>query len=722
MATVCQTCGTSVFRIFEGKSICSVCNTEVEDFVSRENEIESETRARKIASGTTNENRFTSWEFYNRIMLGLTNELIILGADTKLKDVMQRIWFMYLKKKEVVSEDPDALPKLPFNYKNLDAEIIYGLKKKKRVIDHDKLLLNESNEEDIIRAKKKRFRKLAVNEAFNESQRDEVDWSMMNQTIADLRTDEDKIPMQVNQVDYDMLLEHMTKDHLEEHLEDLDNKMTCHNLKLKDIQSCKRFLKSHLSKNILYQLLYIGLMIVKSDIQCGDMLRFIVNGHMSYNNIGHLLTEEMVTSQKNYRWLRDTTPVKREFLTKCWALVDYIKVREYIPIQNLPALCKRYCKELNLPNEIQRMALNLMAESRPRFNGNSKDYEARAMCFIVFTLKMLFSFDSITEYKFSEFADLLDDKCKMFNIIKWLEFIKCRRKLLAMYHLPTQLAKSTDDINHNNLIEMLESCPPVKANTTKTWEQSKMLSIIETLKSQINRKRRSPKFEPTLTPLQHYTEQILDTGNVDETYLLNVLQQDFTWFSLDYLTNTEKYAKVKLNMRNANDNIEFVPILVKRVPPTRATVDCMIVDGETPQGQDFRFLNKKPLVAKIKKNRSAYYMPEMDKMIGKDAESFPSYKEHYAPEKRFWLLLGHKIDQKESLAEEYFKNLPYNFRTILEECASMLQTTLSNFCQEYVYFESYICYSFKPERTKILTTHGNKLHFNTTNQHARDYW
>jgi TATA box-binding protein-associated factor RNA polymerase I subunit B len=61
---------------------------------------------------------WTSWEYYNFILKGLVDELIVLGASRALKIVVLQLWATYLKKLEVAftSLTHTKLPKLGINY------------------------------------------------------------------------------------------------------------------------------------------------------------------------------------------------------------------------------------------------------------------------------------------------------------------------------------------------------------------------------------------------------------------------------------------------------------------------------------------------------------------------------------------------------------------------------------------------------------------------------
>lgn len=62
---------------------------------------------------------WTSWELYNFALIGLTNELIELGASANIKMTVLQLWARYLGKLEVafMSTKKKLVPKLSRRYK-----------------------------------------------------------------------------------------------------------------------------------------------------------------------------------------------------------------------------------------------------------------------------------------------------------------------------------------------------------------------------------------------------------------------------------------------------------------------------------------------------------------------------------------------------------------------------------------------------------------------------
>jgi len=72
---------------------------------------------------------WTSWELYNFVLIGLTNELIELGISTDIKITVLQLWARYLGKLEVafISAKKKLVPKLARRYKKRSLQIVYKI-------------------------------------------------------------------------------------------------------------------------------------------------------------------------------------------------------------------------------------------------------------------------------------------------------------------------------------------------------------------------------------------------------------------------------------------------------------------------------------------------------------------------------------------------------------------------------------------------------------------
>lgn len=123
MENVCHECGGTDFRKEAGFYYCSECQSQsqelrehvLETYYHGDNEIVEDIKSDPVKECKQGRESHTSWEYYSYILLGLTNELIELGAKEDLRKVVKLIWFKYLEKLEVIG-GKKHIPKLAAIY------------------------------------------------------------------------------------------------------------------------------------------------------------------------------------------------------------------------------------------------------------------------------------------------------------------------------------------------------------------------------------------------------------------------------------------------------------------------------------------------------------------------------------------------------------------------------------------------------------------------------
>ncbi|GLV34263.1 TATA box-binding protein-associated factor RNA polymerase I subunit B [Carabus blaptoides fortunei] len=322
---------------------------------------------------------------YNFILAGLVKEFIAIGASEDFKDAVYNIWMLYLTKLEILSQKND-IPKLSALYKKRDAEIVYNRssRRKKRVRSNSVSAMTITNSGDIDSrsmgreiAKQKRALARAEYEQYTNTQ--QSDHSLLNQTLTSLASDEESSEcvgrIRFSEVAKRELLKTMTKKHLEEHEFDVDHKLTCH--KINRLLVSDAFLQgpAMLTRNKLYSIIYIALLLTESQYQLSDIIRFCREGHLSYLQYKHFFPEiysekeiDETLYQNGYKSLF-TYGYIRKTAMDIYKFVD-IKKCDYSP--DLIDLCRRYCTELNLPDQIFNIASDLIDKTKPQFNTNKK--------------------------------------------------------------------------------------------------------------------------------------------------------------------------------------------------------------------------------------------------------------------------------------------------------------------------------------------------------------
>lgn len=141
----------------------------------------------------------------------------------------------------------------------------------------------------------------------------------------------------------------MSEKHFQEHCENPD--LRCHKINLKNVQDT--YYLYNLNSYKLYLILYMALRLNNSDIQLSDLLRFIREGHLSYQHYQHFFPEEMAMNlkyQKNFHSNARSEISPALFQTRVYEIAAFIQVVHW-PTPDMGTLCARYIKELQLPGK-----------------------------------------------------------------------------------------------------------------------------------------------------------------------------------------------------------------------------------------------------------------------------------------------------------------------------------------------------------------------------------
>lgn len=158
------------------------------------------------------------------------------------------------------------------------------------------------------------------------------------------------IKLNFNKIARKLKLKKLSRAHLKKHTYD---DLPCHKFTTSEVSSNYLHSPYHLSITKLYGILYLALLICKSDIYISDLLRYIQEGHLSYDDYKHLFPEEMAMDEK-YQKLFE---INRKLFTNSSLRVLVAKIAQligvkYIPCPDIEKLCLRYVTELQLPGKV----------------------------------------------------------------------------------------------------------------------------------------------------------------------------------------------------------------------------------------------------------------------------------------------------------------------------------------------------------------------------------
>lgn len=616
----CRICGSKDFYKEAGYFFCQTCQTQNEDIRDEvlELRIDSTTRLRKTrirqlkSNISGNEVGWTSWELYNFVLIGLTNELIELGVPSDIKLTVLQLWATYLGKLEVafISTRKKSLPKLARRYKKRDADIIYGKvqsektsRKRKRSRSNTNTSVISETSMDIsgtglsegssMRELNKNKRLLIAADydrylqSQNSSEGDGLSMFSQSQSIYSGQSSSVKSSENEGKVQF--------SSHAKEEARKI--KRLSKNIprfkrakyKAKHISTQYKMGPNIITPMRLWAIVYLALRIHNQPIQLGDMLRYGREGHLSYYKLDHLLPPELDLTANERNFLTQNVEITHKGMRQIIASMAKLLGVWNIVCPDFLSLVNRYCQELGLPRGIQLYTERLIALSPPKMIFDAKkscipNYEGRAMAFIIVVLKTLLALDGVTEYRISRIAEKINSTAiergllnnKLFSFQEWQRYIECRKTILMHAHYPTKMkycpdADGIDDL-YLKFLEFISS----KSNknereikNSKHYLPEEIISAMGKHTSNLNINDSSPKaidiFPPSLTPLHSYLQHLLDHPFYD---IPNIARSDFFLTKIGYMTKSdalvELAAKCGIELEVVDSNVHF---LEKNVPP-----------------------------------------------------------------------------------------------------------------------------------------------------------
>ncbi|CAG9764144.1 unnamed protein product [Ceutorhynchus assimilis] len=717
----CEVCGGTNFHKESGHFYCNECQTQsqqVQEHVFEQEEAEIHKKStRKIQKDKSEKakNKLTSWECYNYILKGLTLELVNLGANPQLIPTVKCLWMKYLHQLEVFDINTNQAPKVSVRGSKKDLDILYNRKKRKR----RRSLSTSTATLSVRRQRSTKKRALVKNqyEELSQSQTLTQNSSMANDSLSNLKSGSESsgasVKISYNKYSNAELKRIMSRKHRKDHMEDVDGELTCHKLTRKTMRASFLRSASNLTLSTLYTILYIGLLITKDPIQLGDLLRFIREGHVSFACFRHFFPEDISEKNLTLPWRSEQLLGVYLFRKRCGDMIKFLGVAKYIQKPDLIGLCRRYCRELNLPDEVFFCVMKFILISKPKMKCDKvfvPNYEARAMSFIIFTLKLLFGLDEKTEANLSTFADILNDN--QFNFWKWLQFIGFRAAVIKKYHFPSNYNNINSDMYLNYLKN--QNIKFQNFNRLIHTEVKDYLQILEKIVT--DNDNDYFKFEPSLTPFFSYTKIIMNKIKIPNS---EILLQKFQNNSLkcilqplDYLDLAENKTKIKNG--GANDDIIIEDFLYefknsgdynrrakKRLVTVRMSTSCENIS--MAENKSLKPTNKNVFLSNWQQGNEKYFLINRDLM--KIASKKPKklniskkYPIHYNPFERYWMNIPLNSAVTyfcKDFMDELLEKFPLSLSMVLKECARIVEQEERDVFSEFLLSEIYLVYCVK---------------------------
>lgn len=267
-------------------------------------------------------------------------------------------------------------------------------------------------------------------------------------------------------------------------------------------------------------------------------------------------------------------------------------------------LVRRYVTELCLPTDVADYIERLINLLPPQFDSRSlayyPGYEARAMAYIIFTLKLLYGLDGFKEQRISLAAQKLNNKIEQLNRKtfekqpllfvwnEWVEYIEMRKVIVAQFNpaycVQFKQCQSTEQMleQMNDEMRKAEERDSMLNDSRKyTSKPGQLRSLFERFmehhKDTENAKKPGPliDFKPSFTPSLSYLKNILllydnDTTantppglNIPDFMRIDHAKRDInSYLEVRPLVDYFKKHQLKLNVHvvSTTENTNFVGI------------------------------------------------------------------------------------------------------------------------------------------------------------------
>uniref|UniRef100_A0A6P7FIK9 TATA box-binding protein-associated factor RNA polymerase I subunit B n=1 Tax=Diabrotica virgifera virgifera TaxID=50390 RepID=A0A6P7FIK9_DIAVI len=747
----CAVCGGTDFTAESGYYFCNECQTQTQEL--KEHEFQEDDaqinikRTRKIRDPTPKKNaeQVTSWECWNVIIMMLTEELINLGVDRSIKKIVKCLWMMYLEKLEVLHMERDEKPKFS--------------------------VINPSSGD--IQHVPRALAKAQYKERSVQSKTDGSS-SLHNETLASLKSHSEasvEEEVQFNKLGVKELKKTMSYPRIKRHQKEI---LSDTNKKPKKVTEAYRVHPYHLSPFKIYSILHLALLIKKDPMQLGDMLRFMREGHLSFNYYSHLFPESYDSKRLNVVDFRTNfgSLGHSRFRHTTGKLANLLDVCSYISCPDLVALARRYCEEMNLPDDIFLAVKNILLKDPP-YQGRKigdciPNYEGRVMAVIMFVLKLFFGLDDVSEVNLSQFAKGLNakwPKLNMFDIVEWMEFINYRKVLINEYHFPSSVNESMAATNADLYMQYRKSHGiefEYKQNVGFRKPHAAEMNGYKDLLNKIIKLQNDEfphiEYPPSIHPYKSHSavvKSLLNRSDPDGVKY-HMLTKYFRNRSMDFLFNPLAYlwqlnSKAKYHHGGLNDQWELKPLEAKgdfayfNKPDLWELVPVEVVKHEVKR-EPRKKIEKDYVPSKdiqVELQEFAEYHQDQFKEnlieLGNLAVKRPfngegrcnddseeTYELHCFPYERYWINLKNTYVITCSGFERFnesMRGFSSSFKLILKECSRITEQTDQEMFEEYFYTELYLVYYGKnysgSKKRRKLVKFKKRLE---RRQHLEKYW
>lgn len=386
----------------------------------------------------------------------------------------------------------------------------------------------------------------------------------------------------------------MPKKHIRKH--ENDGQIDCHAFRRGNLS-----LSYHphvVTRNMVYELIYLALNQIGDTIQVGDIIRYIREGHLTFIKVDKFFPDNVQNQQMQNNFNSSSSAAPSHEFLRYGAENQAHLLHVDLKLPDFTLLTKRYVEELSLPHDVHKMVETLLMLCPPEMKLRSKrgykktpNYEGRAIAMVLFVVKLVFGLDDKRENEISESARLLNAKLKklksdrkpLFVWKDWMRFIEMRNVILSQCHYPTCCAEDPDssdsahlylDFLHQQGLTDME----VRGRGGKCFEGLRNMETVfshATSLHGINTDRSSLMFQPSLTPKKSYLDRLLtDAVMATNLYIPDFMRDDPSKSDFVPFLNTKKLRsdlqtlgiRLQTEIVMWNDRLSFNPVFVRHFP------------------------------------------------------------------------------------------------------------------------------------------------------------
>lgn len=339
--------------------------------------------------------------------------------------------------------------------------------------------------------------------------------------LSNTKTEPQSIELQYSRIARKQLKRFMSIKHLKAHQRDNQMKLKCHHKKIPS----DHLLPENLTRNLILSIIYLALNLTKDKIQLSDLIRFLSEGHLSNFDVKHffpenLSAEAILKIKCTYNKI-SAIPSANELRNLTAKLSKFLNVPLIEP--NMLSLCSKYLMELSLPKILNDYIEKILDFFPPQPEAStvfrSSNFEARAISYIIFLLKLIFKLDGKVEEEISKTAENLNKNygTNIFVWTEWVKFIETRTIILKQCHYPTSFLLEPDSEDSSSLYleyfrfltsktELLDKNDGIMFTKIK----SMLVELEKIQKSNLEKSKKSYLFDPSHQPHKDYLEKLLD--------------------------------------------------------------------------------------------------------------------------------------------------------------------------------------------------------------------